>query len=49
VLPITWQTEFFEHFGTGMKPHASALLPHGERGTQIGISLSCPKGSPKSG
>jgi hypothetical protein len=32
VLPITWQTEFFEHFGTGMKPHASALLPYGERG-----------------
>jgi len=32
VLPITWQTEFFEHFRAGIKPHASTLLPHGERG-----------------
>src|SRR5207249_3276551 len=32
VLPITRQTELFEHFRTGMKPHASALLPHGKRG-----------------
>ena len=49
VRSITRQTEFFEHFRTGMKPHASTLLPYGERGNPDWNQPSCPKGSPKSG
>ena len=48
VLSIARQTEFFKHFGAGTEVEASPLLP-ASVATQMGMSLSCPNGSPKSG
>jgi hypothetical protein len=49
VLSITRQTEFFEHFRTGMKPHASTLLPYGERGNPDWNQPVLPKGESEIG